>query len=352
MSESYRILSSMLEDLKIRKAYDGFLYLVESTRNPPLLKSHRHLELELNLVVRGTITYVVGDRKITFGARTLLWLFPEQEHQLVDRSDDAQCYVAVFTPSLVRRSYRAEAYKGLKQTRHSETGVLNTLLEPNSFDLVRKTMDSLMRDALDPDLLNREAGFGVGSSFTFEHGDPDGLNAGLHHLLLLCWRTQRTGKVMGDEVALHPIVHRAIRMLSESHWEEDLGRLAKACGASEAHLSRTFRRQMGVSLTRYRNSLRLARFWEHRRQPQQKTLAECVYAAGFGSYAQFYKVFSQTYGCGPRASLAASPESMHDRSHERLTPGRLPVPQPSKRQTQSAHPAPSQPGRKYQAPFR
>jgi hypothetical protein len=50
----------MLEDLKLGKGYDGFLYLAESTRNPPKLKSHHHVELELNLVVRGTITYVVS----------------------------------------------------------------------------------------------------------------------------------------------------------------------------------------------------------------------------------------------------------------------------------------------------
>lgn len=294
----------MLEDLKIGKGYDGFLYLVESTRNPPMLKSHHHIELELNLVVRGTVTYVVGGRRITFGVRTVLWLFPEQEHQLVDRSDDAQCYVAVFTPSLIARSCRTDAYKGLKNTRYEDYGALNTRLEPNSFDLVRKTMDSLMQDALDPNLLNREAGFGVGSGFSFAHGDPDGLNAGLHHLLLLCWRSQKNGKVLGDAVALHPIVCRALKLLSEDRWEDNLGKLARACGASEAHLSRTFRKQVGVPLTRYRNSLRLARFWEHYRQPEQRNLAECVYAAGFGSYAQFYKVFSQTYGCGPRASLA------------------------------------------------
>ncbi len=293
----------MLEDLKLGGSYDGFLYLVESTRNPPMLKSHHHLELELNLVVRGTITYVVGGKRFTFGARTLLWLFPEQEHQLVDRSDDAQCYVAVFTPTLIARSCRTEAYMGLRNTRYEQYGVLNTRLEPTSFDLVRTTMDSLMQDSLDPNLLNREAGFGVTSAFSFAHGDPDGLNAGLHHLLLLCWRSQRTGKVLGDVVTLHPVVCRALKMLSEDRWDDNLGDLARACGASEAHLSRTFRKQVGVPLTRYRNSVRLARFWEHRRQAEQTTLAESVYAAGFGSYAQFYKVFAQAYGCGPRASL-------------------------------------------------
>jgi len=294
----------MLEDLKLGKGYDGFLFLAESNRNPPILKSHHHIELELNLVVRGTITYVVSGRRYTFQSRTLLWLFPEQEHQLVDRSDNAQYYVAVFKPSLITRSCRTAAYEGLRRDNNEQDGVLNTLFAPDSFDLIRKTMDSLMQGSLDPDLLNREAGFGVGSEFSFEHGDPDGLNAGLHHLLLLCWRSQRTGKVLGDAIALHPGVRRALKLLSEGDLKQDLCQLAKACGVSEAYLSRTFRRQIGVPLTRYRNSLRLSRFWEQYRQPEQKNLTEAVYAAGFGSYAQFYKVFTQAYGRGPRACIA------------------------------------------------
>ncbi len=291
----------MLENLRLGKAYDGFLYLGESIRNPPKLESHHHIELELNLVVRGSITYVVSGRRFTFRSRTLLWLFPEQEHQLVNRSDDAQYYVVVFKPSLISRSCRSTAYDGLKDKSYEEGGVLNTLLESASFDLIRKTMDSLMQDSLDPDVLNREAGFGVRPGFSFEHGDPDGLNAGLHYLLLLCWRSRRIGNMRGDVIALHPAVRRALKILSEGSWEGDLRQLAKICGASEAHLSRTFRRQIGVPLSRYRNSLRLSRFWDRYQHPEQTTIAEAVYASGFGSYAQFYKVFTQTYGCGPRA---------------------------------------------------
>jgi len=297
----------MLEDLKLRKGYDGFLYLAESIRNPPRLMSHHHVELELNLVVKGTITYVVGGKRYIFQPMTLLWLFPEQEHQLVDRSSDAQNYVVVFKPSLIARSCRTPAYAGLKDTQYEHDGILNTMLKPDSFDLVRKIMDSLMQGALDADLLNQEAGFGVRPGFSFEHGDPDGLNAGLHHLLLLCWRCQRTGKVLADPVTLHPSVDRAIKLLSSIDWPHDLATLARTCGVSESHLSRLFHQQIGVSLTRYRNSLRLSRFWQEYRSPTQRNLTEAVYAAGFGSYAQFYKVFVQAYGRGPRASLAEQP---------------------------------------------
>ncbi|HRJ72075.1 MAG TPA: AraC family transcriptional regulator [Terrimicrobiaceae bacterium] len=298
----------VLEDLKLGSPYDGFLFLAESVRNPPRLKSHHHIELELNVVVRGAITYVVGGRRFTFSQRTLLWMFPAQEHQLVDRTPDAEYYVAVFKPELIRRSCRSAMYADLRRKRIACDGVLHTVLEPDAFDLIRRTMDALMRGALDPDVLNREGGFGYGSNFRFEHGDPDGLNAGLHHLLLMSWRCQREGMSHSREVTLHPAVRRALEILSEGEADHDLGQLARACHVSEAYLSRTFARQIGAPLNRYRNSLRLSRFWDLYRRGGNRTLTEAVYAAGFGSYAQFYKVFTQAYGRGPRACLARRTE--------------------------------------------
>jgi len=235
--------------------------------------------------------------------------FPAQEHQLVARSGDAQNYVVVFKPNLIARSCHSATYQGLKQKNIKGGGVLHTVLEPESFDLIRKTMDSLMQGALHPDVLNREVGFGPTSDFLFEHGDPDGLNAGLHHLLLLCWRSRQTGSALGEAVTLHPAVARALEVLAAGEWESGQQELAKSCGVSEAYLSRVFHRQVGVPLTQYRNSLRLSRFWECYRQRDQKTITEAMYAAGFGSYAQFHKVFTQAYGRGPRSCLTDKPAS-------------------------------------------
>lgn len=293
----------MLADLKLRRSYDGLLYFAESTRNLQKLQGHHHIELELNLVVQGTIKYVVNGQRFTFSQRTLLWLFPQQEHQMVDRSENAQFYVAVFKPSVINRYCKTPTYKGLKSDPNLQQGVLSTVLRPDSFDLIRRTMDFLMQGSLDSDLLNREAGFGPGSDFRFEHNDPDALNAGLRYLLLLCWRSQLAGTATRDAIALHPVVRRALKILSEGHAEQNLEHLAKECGASKAYLSRTFHREIGVPLNRYRNSLRLSRFFEQYQPAEGKTMTEAVYAAGFGSYAQFYKVFSQAYGRGPRDSL-------------------------------------------------
>jgi AraC-like DNA-binding protein len=297
----------MLADLKLSDECDGLLYLGESARNLQRIESHHHVELELNLVVQGTITYVMNGCRFTFSPRNILWLFPGQEHQLVDRSDNARFYVVVFKPSLIDKSCRTASYEGLKDTTDDHDHILSTVLDPQSFDLICGVLDSLMQGSLDCDLLNREAGFGPTSDFHFSHHDPDALNAGLHYLLTLCWNKQLTGRAKRDAIALHPAVRRALKRLSENEDEQDLAELAKVCGASKSYLSRTFHRQVGVPLNRYRNSLRLSRFFEQYRR-DQTTLSEAVYAAGFGSYAQFYKVFTQAYGCGPRECLRLKAE--------------------------------------------
>jgi AraC-like DNA-binding protein len=294
----------MIEDLRIKPIYDGFLFLAEAARNPPWLRSHRHRELEVNLVTQGSITYVTDGCRLTFPRRTLLWMFPAQEHQLVNRSADAQYYVAVFKPELIAQACRSPAYQGLHERRSPGGTVLQTLLEPRLFNRMVETMEATMDGSLDPAVLNRELGFGIRPGFRFEHSDPDGLNAGLHYLLLLSWRCRLASAVRGGSIALNPAVKKALHFLADGHWEYDFETLAHECGVSGAYLSRVFAHQVGVPLSRYHNSVRLSRFLEYRSRHPGSTITEAAFAAGFGSYAQFYKVFVSAYGAGPRPALS------------------------------------------------
>jgi AraC-like DNA-binding protein len=300
-------LDFVLHDLKIGSIYDGFLFLAETSPDAPWLQSHHHVELELNLVIRGSITYVMGNQRYTFPAGTLLWFFPEQEHQLVDRSSTAQHYVAVFKPAFIRRVCRTPAYAMLNATRTESEGIQHAMLSRQYFHSVRNAMDCIMEGSLDRDVLNREAGFGVDSDFCYQHADPDGLNAGLHFLLTLCWRLQNSHPSGESAIELHPSVQRAIRLLSEGEWTASLSALATRCKISDAHLSRLFHQQIGVSLTHYRSSLRMARFWEELKRSPDANLTEAAYAAGFGSYSQFYSLFVEAYGKGPREMLSSHP---------------------------------------------
>jgi len=102
--------------------------------------------------------------------------------------------------------------------------------------------------------------------------------------------------------AQHPVVRRVTDLLvgDPTLTCEDLaGRVHLSAG----RLARTFKRETRISLVDHRNELRLARFID-RVDDQGCNLLEAALAAGFGSYAQFHRVFRARFGQAPRAYLA------------------------------------------------
>ncbi len=75
--------------------------------------------------------------------------------------------------------------------------------------------------------------------------------------------------------------------------------LAKQLGTSASRLGKQFKLDMGETLTDYRNQLRLERFFRLV-DPGNENLLAAALAAGFGSYAQFHRVFLARVGCPPR----------------------------------------------------
>jgi AraC-like DNA-binding protein len=71
---------------------------------------------------------------------------------------------------------------------------------------------------------------------------------------------------------------------------------------SLSRLARVFKRETGVSLVAYRNRLRLERF-QMLVDSGGDNLLEAALSAGFGSYAQFHRVFRAWRGSTPREYL-------------------------------------------------
>lgn len=91
--------------------------------------------------------------------------------------------------------------------------------------------------------------------------------------------------------------------------EEDAGvrgqDLARELGVSPGHLARIFKTELGVSFVEYRNRLRLRSFFD-RVEGGEANLVGAAQAAGFGSYAQFHRVYRQTFGGTPRDLVSRS----------------------------------------------
>ena len=272
---------AVMGDLGIRTGLEG--RVVRHTVGDVRPRAHRHAELEVNLVVRGTASYLLGDRRYALTPGTLTWLFPGQDHVLVDESADHELWWAVFRPGLVART---------ATTPHARP-----LLEADPVGQFSRRLDSARV---------RRLGALFHEVHHAETMDEALVNAGLAYLLSLAWRAFLDSDDVVEGVDLHPAVETVARVLRTDPNAGDLTTLARAAGLSGSHLSRIFKAQTGVAISRFRNQQRLQRFLHLYGSGRRTTALAAALEAGFGSYAQFHRVFREQTGRSPSALRTAA----------------------------------------------
>jgi AraC-like DNA-binding protein len=271
----------VLEDLGLREGLDGWVVRHRAGALSP--RSHRHAELELNLVVRGTASYLIDDRRYDLSAGTLVWLFPDQEHVLIDESTDHALWWAVFRPSAVAR----------------------IATSPHTGPLLERDPVGRYTRHLDPPRVQR-LGALLGELRQVATVDDAVFNTGLAYLLASAWRAFLDSSHVVGGVDVHPAVDTVARLLRADPGAGDLTTLARRVGLSPSHLSRLFVTQTGLSITRFRNQQRLDRFMRRYGRGRGTTVLAAAHEAGFGSYAQFHRVFRHETGRSPSALRTAA----------------------------------------------
>lgn len=266
----------MRQDLRIPIERDGW---VGTYRAKPSTDFHSHEELEYNLVSQGTCSYLVGERRYDLRRGSLLWLFPGQEHVLINPSSDCEMWIVVLRMEALQRGVRV--------------GLDARLCERNPPWMLAKPLAAAVC-ARHERLLAHQ----------FAHAPDVALtNAGLLYAVLDAWTAFQAVDADAAGNAIDPAVDLAARYLSRSDAPENLADLAQRVGLSPSTLSRRFNQQLGVSIADYRNRIRLERFLEAY-GPATTVLAAAL-AAGFGSYPQFHRVFRQFMGTTPRDYVRA-----------------------------------------------
>lgn len=234
---------------------------------------HHHDELEFNLVLRGQGCYLFGDRRQDLHPRTLIWLFPRQNHLLLDYSPDFEMWVAVFRPTLVKRLCHETASAVLK--RGDPPGHFCREIPPAQC----RKLDTLFREVTDL------------------RGDC--FNAALGYSLMLTWNMFCRAEDLLPGPQVHPAIQHAARLIRDEQQPSSLNQLARKSGISPWRLSRLFREQTGVSLVAYRQRQRLERFLDLYGDGTTCKMLDAALSAGFGSYPQFHRVFCQIMGVSP-----------------------------------------------------
>ena len=248
-----------------------------------LRKWHSHAALEMNLVVRGTGSILLDDRRYPLLPGHLVWLWPGQWHVPARWSADMLMWIIEWSPDYLGRLKKE---RGRDVPRPADPGVY----------ACRR---------VDSGALQRLQGVLAGAA-AMERADT--FNGGLHFALLALWDEFMRAAPVAREEFLHPKLERVLARLNDTTSEVTLAELARDVGVSPSYLSVLFRQQTGLTIPAYRNRLRLSAFFALYREKPQIRMLELALEAGFGSYAQFYRVFTRAVGRTPRAWISGPRE--------------------------------------------
>lgn len=148
-------------------------------------------------------------------------------------------------------------------------------------------------------------------------------------VLSMSKRNSAAWQPLPAKVVQSPLVERVLQAVSD-----DLPmtgeQLAMELGVSPGHLARSFKREMGLSLVDYRNRRRIDRFFDAvSRAGGTVNLLDAALKAGFGSYAQFHRVYRKFLGTAPREVLTGASRAGMQAARGALARPPHPLPVPS-----------------------
>jgi AraC-like DNA-binding protein len=235
---------------------------------------HRHDVLEVNLVQNGTSTYYIDGRRYELEPGHVVFLFPDQEHALLATSLDYRAWVIHARSGFVRGICTTGPTRALARTR-APRQFASALPAARARHLTR--LFQALSETMDDDAQ---------------------FNSGLAFALLTSWIEHLRARAIVPDARREPAVERVILLLRDDGGLS-LDDLSRAAGTSRSVLTRLFKRQTGLSILEYKNRLRVERFLALYDDGAKVTLLDAALAAGFGSYAQFHRVFRDVMGHTP-----------------------------------------------------
>ena len=223
---------------------------------------HFHGEPELNLVVKGSARFGVGDRVLVVSEGELVVFPSAQDHVLLEGSEDLYLYAVGLDAAYSAEVLGAEQHQLLPlhvRLGDRERGPV--------FERASAIVDRAGADQLGAELWER-----------------------IH------WLGRRAGERLGSPA--HVLTRRALLLMARAP-ELGLRELARDLGVHPSELSRHFHRDMGVTLVHHRMRLRLLELIRLVNSGERDLMAAAS-IAGFGSYSQCHRTLHAEFGCSPR----------------------------------------------------
>ena len=262
----------MRQDLALQAHEHGWVRPLrwQGTLHP----EHCHDELEVNVVQRGSGTYLVEGEAVELGPGDIIWLHPDQRHILINQSKDVLIWLIVIKPKLAKQLADDLPTASALAQRSIASDQLVRRMQAADFTICCQMLDDIA---------------------DFE--DQAWVNNALTALVGRIWLAFSRGS-KPQRRQLEPLVCQAKAAIEDDPAQVQRDQLARQLGCSPAMLSRRFAQQVGQSLTAYRNYMRLLLVLP-KLSSRDDPILELALEAGFGSYPQFHRIFVEMIGATP-----------------------------------------------------
>ncbi len=300
------------------------LGLTAARDQPPLMeRSHRHNDVELNLVETGAMTYFFGARAATFEARRLALFWGAMPHQLAHVEDGTR-YVCVTIPlpiflqwplpeTLIRRFFSGEPLlDGATDEARADVHLFRQWCD----DVERGTAEARVVVLLEMEARLRRLAMRLASGSDEAIPEPFSLSGP-------AWGNgssfaEASGRAERRSVDPLLYVAQIAQCLVERHAEavrvEDI---AREIGLSPNYAMALFRAHFGLTMGAFLAQYRVANAQRLLLTTDMGMLTIAL-EVGFGSLSRFYRAFNAQCGCPPNVYRARvrRPNNQSHHDHE------------------------------------
>ena len=245
--------------------------------------SHRHNDLELNLVTRGSVSYFSGGRRFVIPERTLVLFWAIAPHQLTESRDGTQMYWMTLPLAwFLHQNWPDRFYKAVLNAQLVYDQQVSEQ-DPQRFqqwqqDLSRNTAQDREVVYLEVEARLKRMAYAMETSARTQFPAP--LVTAGHH--------QSQAEKMAGYLA--------------EHYLEDVSieQVAGIVGLHPNYAMNVFRKSYGQTMIAYLTQCRIA----HAQQLLVTTnhnVVQIALESGFGSVSQFYSAFHKQCGMSPKA---------------------------------------------------
>lgn len=264
-------------EMPYEDSHSKILLLGDLVCRPDYFKdNHSHGAIEICLITEGKGSFFIGDEEYRVEPGHIFLTHPDQIHRSkADPGDPYRMYYMAFTV------YEDPVLTGM-------------------YSQLARMDKHIVRDQYN---LSHFFGLLISEMIMQEEGMEAAVRSLFHSILVYLHRNFLTDRMAINKhiSARHKIIQNVVSLV-EKKCETGLvlGDLAEELGYSPSYLSRVFKEQMGINLSRYWNQVRMRHGREYIQNYPEKTLQEIAAMVGIEDYHYFSRVYKQIYGHSPQ----------------------------------------------------